>query len=63
VCRPPRRSLGNTLTATVAMIVMEPAAGLLEAAPLPALNRRFTTYDLVAGRPAVPAARWEPAAV
>jgi isopenicillin-N N-acyltransferase-like protein len=55
VCRPPRRSLGNTLTATVAMIVMEPAAGVLEAAPLPALNRRFTTYGLQAGRPAAPA--------
>jgi isopenicillin-N N-acyltransferase like protein len=52
VCRPPRPSLGGTLTATVAMIVMEPAAGVLEAAPLPALNRRFTTYRLEAGRPA-----------
>ena len=55
VCRTPRRSLGNTLTATVAMIVMEPAAGVLEAAPLPALNRRFTTYTLEAGRVAAPA--------
>ncbi len=55
VCRPPRRSLGNTLTATVAMIVMEPAAGVLEAAPLPALNRRFTADTLEAGRPAAPA--------
>src|SRR5918996_3164560 len=54
VCRPPRRSLGNTLTATVAMIVMEPATGMLEAAALPALNRRFTTYPLEAGRPAAP---------
>jgi isopenicillin-N N-acyltransferase-like protein len=52
VCRPPRRSLGGTLTATVAMIVMEPAAGVLEAAPLPALNRWFTTYTLEAGRAA-----------
>jgi isopenicillin-N N-acyltransferase-like protein len=59
VCRPPRPSLGATLTATVAMVVMEPAAGVLEAAPLPALNRRFTTYALRAGRPAAPAARRE----
>jgi isopenicillin-N N-acyltransferase-like protein len=61
VCRPPRRSLGNTLTATVAMIVMEPATGMLEAAALPALNRRFTTYPLEAGRPAAPDAIREPA--
>lgn len=46
VCRPPRPSLGNTTTATVAMVVMEPALGLMEVAPLPALNRRFTTYRL-----------------
>jgi isopenicillin-N N-acyltransferase-like protein len=61
VCRPPRRSLGNTLTATVAMIVMEPAAGVLEAVPLPALNRAFTTYTLEAGRAATPAGVPEPA--
>jgi isopenicillin-N N-acyltransferase-like protein len=53
VCRPPRHSLGGTLTATVAMIVMEPAAGVLEAAPLPALSRRLTSYSLAAGQPAV----------
>jgi isopenicillin-N N-acyltransferase-like protein len=46
VCRPPRQSLADNLTATVAMIVMEPALGLMEVAPLPALNRRFTTYRL-----------------
>jgi isopenicillin-N N-acyltransferase-like protein len=28
------------------MIVMEPALGVMEVAPLPALNRRFTTYRL-----------------
>jgi isopenicillin-N N-acyltransferase-like protein len=61
VCRPPRPSLGGTLTATVAMIVMQPAAGLLEAAPLPALNRRFTTYTLAAGRPAAPSGPRAPA--
>jgi isopenicillin-N N-acyltransferase like protein len=55
VCRPPRRTLGGTLTATVAMIVLDPSAGVLEAAPLPALNRRFTAYSLQAGRPAAAA--------
>jgi isopenicillin-N N-acyltransferase like protein len=62
VCRPPRPSVGgSTVTATVAMIVMEPAAGMLEAAPLPALNRRFTTYSLEAGRPATTAGAREAA--
>jgi isopenicillin-N N-acyltransferase-like protein len=46
VCRPPRRNLSNNLSATVAMILMEPASGLMQAAPLPALNREFTTYRL-----------------
>jgi isopenicillin-N N-acyltransferase-like protein len=46
VCRPPRMNLANNLSASVAMIVMEPALGLMEVAPLPALNRRFTTYRL-----------------
>lgn len=46
VCRPPRRNLSNNLSATVAMIVMVPALGIMEAAPLPALNRHFTAYRL-----------------
>ena len=46
VCRPPRLSLSDNLTATVAMIVMQPALGVMEIAPLPALNARFTTYRL-----------------
>ncbi|HEX9213109.1 MAG TPA: C45 family peptidase [Bradyrhizobium sp.] len=46
VCRPPRRNLSNNLSATVAMILMEPASGVMQAAPLPALNREFTTYRL-----------------
>jgi isopenicillin-N N-acyltransferase-like protein len=28
------------------MVLMEPASGLMEVAPLPALNRQFTTYRL-----------------
>jgi isopenicillin-N N-acyltransferase-like protein len=46
VCRPPRMNLANNLSASVAMVVMEPGLGVLEVAPLPALNRRFTTYRL-----------------
>ena len=46
VCRPPRRTVESNLSATVAMILMDPAAGRLEIAPLPALNRRFETYTL-----------------
>jgi isopenicillin-N N-acyltransferase-like protein len=51
VCRPPRPTVNGTMTATVATIVMEPALGIMEVAPLPALDRRFTTYRLEAGRP------------
>src|SRR4029453_8842899 len=46
VCRPPCPSLNGTITATVATIVMEPALGLMEVAPLPALGASFTTYRL-----------------
>jgi len=46
VCRPPRLNTAGNLSATVAMLVMQPARGVLEIAPLPALNRSFTRYDL-----------------
>lgn len=46
VCRPPRMNLGGNLSATVAMILMRPALGEMEIAPLPALNRSFTRYSL-----------------
>jgi hypothetical protein len=46
VCRPPRTSEHGNLSATVAMIVMEPEAGFMEVAPLPAINRVFTRYSL-----------------
>jgi isopenicillin-N N-acyltransferase like protein len=47
VCRPPRPGVtDDDLTATVAMIVMEPAAGTIDVAPLPSLNRVFTRYSL-----------------
>ncbi len=49
VCRPPRNNLQGVSSATVAMILMEPAMGAMEIAPLPALNRRFTRYSLAEG--------------
>ncbi|MGV2862764.1 C45 family autoproteolytic acyltransferase/hydolase [Achromobacter sp. AGC39] len=48
VCRPPRPGSHDNLSATVAMVVMEPAVGLMEVAPLPALNGTFTRYSLTA---------------
>lgn len=46
VCRPANRKEGGNLSATVAMIVFEPASGIMEIAPLPAENRDFTRYEL-----------------
>ncbi|MDQ2140605.1 C45 family peptidase [Alcaligenaceae bacterium B3P038] len=46
VCRPPRPSFSNNLSATVAMIVMEPALGVMEVAMLPAIDSTFTTFNL-----------------
>jgi isopenicillin-N N-acyltransferase-like protein len=46
VCRPPRPSLSDNLSATVAMIVMEPGLGEMEVAMLPARNREFVRYSL-----------------
>jgi len=46
VCRPPRPSLSENLSATVAMIVMEPLLGVMEVAMLPAQNREFSRFTL-----------------
>lgn len=46
VCRPPRKSLSNNQSATVAMIVMVPGEGRMEVALLPALGAHFWTYSL-----------------
>ncbi len=47
VCRPPRpAATGDNLSATVMMIVMQPASGWMEICPLPALHRTFTRYTL-----------------
>lgn len=49
VCRPPRLNFAGNLSATVAMILMRPAEGVMEIAPLPALNRTFSSYSLREG--------------
>jgi isopenicillin-N N-acyltransferase-like protein len=49
VCRPPRKNLEDNLSATVAMVLMRPAVGEMEVAPLPALNRSFVRYRLQDG--------------
>lgn len=49
VCRPPRPNFANTITATVAMVVMSPTLGTMEVAMLPALGRTFKTYRLTMG--------------
>jgi isopenicillin-N N-acyltransferase-like protein len=46
VCRPPRPNSSSNLSATVAMVVMEPALGEMEVAMLPALSRSFASYTL-----------------
>jgi hypothetical protein len=47
VCRPPRPMADSfDLSATVAMVIMEPKEGVMEVAPLPALNKVFTRYSL-----------------
>ncbi len=46
VCRPPRLNTRGVAVATTAMILMRPGEGHLEACPMPALNRQFTTYSL-----------------
>jgi isopenicillin-N N-acyltransferase-like protein len=56
VCRPPRPGLDGGMTASVAMVVMQPALGIMEVAPLPALNRAFTRYSLPVDRAATRAA-------
>jgi isopenicillin-N N-acyltransferase-like protein len=52
VCRPPRPNNRGNVVATSAMILMRPGEGHLEACPMPAINRRFTTYTLAPDRTA-----------
>jgi hypothetical protein len=46
VCRPPIADTGDRLSATVATLVMTPATGTMEVAPLPALGTKFDRYVL-----------------
>lgn len=46
ICRPPRPSAFTNLSATVASLIMDPAAGTMELAMLPALIPEFTRYNL-----------------
>jgi isopenicillin-N N-acyltransferase-like protein len=46
VCRPPRPAFKGNIAASVAMVLMEPARGLMEVIPMPALNRKATLYHL-----------------
>ncbi|WP_158971270.1 C45 family autoproteolytic acyltransferase/hydolase [Chachezhania sediminis] len=46
VCRPPLQKGNGNLSATVAMVLMEPALGVMDIAPLPAVNDTFTRYRL-----------------
>lgn len=46
VCRPPLQKDNGNLSATVAMVLMEPALGIMDIAPLPAINAEFTRYTL-----------------
>ncbi len=46
VCRPVLPNSAGDLSATVAMIVMDPALGIMDVAPLPAHCRDFTRYSL-----------------
>ncbi len=52
VARPPRPSATRSdgMTASVAMVVMQPALGMMEVCPLPALNREFTLYRVSVGQ-------------
>ena len=46
VCRPPRPAFKGNIAASVAMVLMEPANGIMEVIPMPALNRKATIYRL-----------------
>lgn len=54
VCRPPRPAQTSNLSATVAMIVMEPAIGRMEVAMLPAQNSEFVTFSFESRFASVP---------
>ncbi|MBN8190283.1 hypothetical protein JF540_26790 [Salipiger thiooxidans] len=48
VCRPPRPNATGDLSATVAMLAMEPNRGTMDVIPMPAVQRSCTQYSLSA---------------
>lgn len=46
VCRPPIPGISGNLSATVATVMFQPVAGLMEITPLPAVNSQATLYTL-----------------
>jgi isopenicillin-N N-acyltransferase like protein len=46
ICRPPLPSSTSDLTATVITLIMQPSAGTMEIAVLPALDPTFTSYTM-----------------
>jgi hypothetical protein len=50
VCRPPEPTPEGDLLATVATVILNPAEGYMEVAPLPAEGVTFTRYSLPAAR-------------
>ena len=46
ICRPPRPGSSGNLTATVAMIVMQPALGQMQVALLTAINTQFHHFSI-----------------
>jgi hypothetical protein len=55
VCRPPEPTPDGDLLATVATVILNPAEGYMEVAPLPAEGAAFTRYSLDAAEQAVAA--------
>lgn len=55
VCRPVLSNKAGDLSATVAMIIMDPATGTMDVAPLPAHCQEFTRYSLRASPAALAA--------
>lgn len=54
ICRPPRpAAVGDSMSATAATVIFDPAAGHLDAARLPAVDPTFTRYRLAGGLPEV----------
>lgn len=50
VCRPRNQAHHDRLSATVAMVIMEPQSGFMDIARLPAENRDFTRYAFSKGK-------------